>query len=193
MAPPPHELSPPPLAPSATKKRLGLATGLEKAGSRKLVLKPKGELSSSRSYSVKLTLDARAPARPSAAASSSSNADYVQQALTTLTRATRAILCTQPTPESLQALYTLCENAVSSGNSTAQLLYDRIRLEVERQTVEVRKELNQGAQEEGEESWLTRWDQQAKRFREQVLLIRSVFLHLDRTYVLREPGLLSLW
>lgn len=82
---------------------------------------------------------------------------------------------------------------MSSGNSTAQLLYDRIRLEVERQTVEVRKELVKGAQEEGEESWLTRWDQQAKRFREQMLLIRSVSLHLDRTYVLREPGLLSLW
>jgi hypothetical protein len=35
---------PPPA--SSTKKRLGLATGLEKSGSKKLVLKPKGEYTS---------------------------------------------------------------------------------------------------------------------------------------------------
>lgn len=90
-------------------------------------------------------------------------------------------------------MYTLCENAVSSGASTAQSLYDRIRLEVERQTVEIRKELISSGAEGSEEQWLAGWEAQAKRFLEQVLLIRSVFLHLDRTYVLKEPGLLSLW
>ncbi|ORY70774.1 Cullin family-domain-containing protein [Leucosporidium creatinivorum] len=170
VAPPP---GPPPA--SSTKKRLGLATGLEKAGSKKLVLKPKARTST-----------------PSSSTSHPDASSYLQQSLVTLTRATRAILTTQPTPESLQALYTLCENAVSNGAATAQTLYDRIRLEVERQTVEVRKELV-NAGDESEETWLGRWETTAKRYLEQVLLIRSVFLHLDRTYVLKEQGLLSLW
>jgi hypothetical protein len=33
-----------PIPPPPVKKRLGLSTGLEKAGSKKLVLKPKGSL-----------------------------------------------------------------------------------------------------------------------------------------------------
>ena len=64
----------------------------------------------------------------------------MNQALQTLIRAVRAILSTppEPIPESLQALYSLCEGLVGmySGetpkNSAAQTLYDRIRIEVER-------------------------------------------------------------
>lgn len=181
--------------PPVVKKRLGLSTGLEKAGSKKLVLKPKGTVMDRNRYDSQLLSVHRPTARTSTPADP---AAFLSQTLTTLTRAARAILTSTPTPESLQALYTLCEQAVSSGPSTSQTLYDRVRLEIERQTGEVRRKLmscsdGDAVADSQLETWLRLFDEQSRQFLDQVLLVRSVLLHLDRTYVLQSPTLLSIW
>lgn len=136
------------------------------------------------------------PARSSAAPDRTA---LTNQAVLTLTRAVRAIQSRppQPTPESLQTLYGLCEAAVAAGPQTCQLLYDRIRMEIERETGELRKILAgsaDGMMHEGqEEKWMNEFEREGKRFLDQVLLIRSIFLQLDRTYVLNSAGLLSIW
>ncbi|GAA6031535.1 hypothetical protein JCM8097_006505 [Rhodosporidiobolus ruineniae] len=160
--------SPPP------SKRLGLASGLDKSKAKKLTLKPKSRTST---------------------ADPTSTANH---AVLTLTRAVRAIQSRppQPTPESLQALYTLCEAAVANGSSTCQTLYDRIRLEIERHAGDVRRTLaaaGDGAVEGHEESWLGEFEREGKLFLDQMLLVRSIFLQLDRTWVLSTPGMLSIW
>lgn len=118
------------------------------------------------------------------------------QAVQTLTRAVRAIQSRppQPTPESLQSLYTLCEAAVASGPQTCQLLYDRIKMEIERQAGEIRRVLTAAEASEGaEERWMGLCEEEGKRFLQQMLLVRSIFLQLDRTWVLQTPGVLSIW
>ena len=49
------------------------------------------------------------------------------------------------------------------------------------------------AVEGSDEGFLGVWEKEARLWIEQVLLIRSVFLHLDRTWVIDQPGLLSIW
>lgn len=73
-------------------------------------------------------------------------------------------------------------------------MYDRIRMEIERQVGDIRKELCRGEVGKGtEEEWMRLLELEWKRFLEQMLLIRSIFLHLDRTFVLQSAGLLSIW
>ncbi|GAA5975364.1 hypothetical protein JCM5350_006451 [Sporobolomyces pararoseus] len=161
--------------PPSGKKRLGLSSGQDKNGTKKLTLKAKPRSTPPQSQT-----------------------DFISSALVTLTRAVRAIQSRppQPTPESLQALYTLCEAAVASGPSNSQTLYDRIRMEIERQAGEIRRVLLSDQNEETtgkEESWLAGFDKEGKQFLNQMLLVRSIFLQLDRTYVLQSPALLSIW
>ena len=118
--------------------------------------------------------------------------EYYPQSITTLTRAARAILTSTPTSESLQALYTLCEHCVAGGSTYAHSLYDKLGLELERQAVSVKRALADDAIA-APEDWLQRFELESKRFMDQALLVRSVFLYLDRTHVLQTPGLLSIW
>ncbi|GAA5889294.1 hypothetical protein JCM6882_000698 [Rhodosporidiobolus microsporus] len=162
--------------PLASSKRLGLASGGDKGKVKKLTLKPKART-------------------PTAAPSSESVAS---QAVVTLTRAVRAIHSRppQPTPESLQALYTLCEAAVASGAGTSQTLYDRVKMEIERAVRDVRRALSAAGAEETEgkeERWLGEFEREGKTFLQQMSLSRSILLQLDRTFVLQTPGLLSIW
>ncbi|GAA5832696.1 hypothetical protein JCM11251_005725 [Rhodosporidiobolus azoricus] len=164
--------------PLASSKRLGLASGADKGKVKKLTLKPK----------------TRTTPTPSPSTSDSVS----QQAIITLTRAVRAIHSRppQPTPESLQALYTLCEAAVASGSGTSQTLYERVKMEVERAVGDVRRALSResDAGEDGkEERWLSDFEKEGKTFLQQISLSRSILLQLDRTFVLQTPGLLSIW
>ncbi|POY71627.1 hypothetical protein BMF94_5320 [Rhodotorula taiwanensis] len=167
-------MPPPPL--SGSSKRLGLTSGVDKSKVKKLTLKPK-------SRDV-----------PSVDPTTLTN-----QAVLSLTRAVRAIQSRppQPTPDSLQSLFSQCELAVSSGPQTCQLLYDRIRMEIERQAREIRRALagheGETLAEGQEEQWIGSFEREGKQFLDQMLLIRSIFLHLDRSYVLSSPGLLSIW
>ncbi|SCV71431.1 BQ2448_3019 [Microbotryum intermedium] len=155
------------------RKRLGLTTGLEKATVKKLVLKA--------------TPRATPPPDPSI---------RISQAIVALTRAARAILTVQPTPESLQALYGLCQQVVIGGASYAQELYDRLKLELERGSGQLRRDLLQivtPATSLKDEDVLAQIEERLKKFLDQTLLIRSVFLYLDRAYVLPLPTLLGIW
>jgi cullin-4 len=101
----------------------------------------------------------------------------------------------------------------------AQTLYDRIRIEVERKVGESGGVLR--GLDAGGEAWLTEVERTWQSFREKMvgptirvcvflsqvsttalmhcrrlslqLMVRSIFLHLDRTYVLQNAQLLSLW
>lgn len=124
----------------------------------------------------------------------------MNQAIVNLTRAVRAIQARppQPTPDSLQSLFTQCEMAVASGPQTCQLLYDRIKMETERQTGEIRRALagpggDDTLMEGQEEHWMEQFQREGKQFLDQVLLVRSIFLYLDRTFVLSSAELLSIW
>lgn len=165
--------APPP--PSGTK-RLGLTSGVDKSKVKKVTLKP----------------------RPRATPAADPTA-LVNQAVVNLTRAVRAIQSRppQPIPDSLQSLFTQCEMAVASGPQTCQLLYDRIKMETERETGEIRRALvgsgDEPLMEGQEEHWMEQFQREGKQFLDQVLLVRSIFLYLDRTYVLSSAELLSIW
>jgi len=68
-------------------------------------------------------------------------------------------------------------------------------MEIERQAGEIRRVLNNtgGTSTGTEEKWLKEFETEGKQFLDQMLLVRSIFLQLDRTYVLQSPGLLSIW
>ena len=104
----------------------------------------------------------------------------------------------QPVPESLQALYSLCEGCVPAATAQnahyglAQDLYDRIKLELERKVVSIKQTLSRAADLDAQE-YLKLLEAEWKAFSEQLGMIRSIFLHLDRTYVLSQKSLLSIW
>jgi cullin-4 len=69
-------------------------------------------------------------------------------------------------------------------------------MEIERQAGEIRRVLlsDESDQMTGkEEKWLGEFEKEGRQFLNQMLLVRSIFLQLDRTYVLQSPALLSLW
>ncbi|GAA5899821.1 hypothetical protein JCM8208_004573 [Rhodotorula glutinis] len=193
--PPPRATAPAALAPtpssSSSSRRIGLASGVDRTKVRSIHLGPS---------KTKLALGSDPTQAPKAA-----------DPLATLARAARAILARppQPTPESLQALYSLTEHVVTKGSDPAQQLYDRLRLELERAAGDLRRSLAApvpdsaasattassalGDKAAAHEAWIKLFDDEVGRFGDQVLLVRSVFLHLDRTYVLQSPALLSIW
>ncbi|GAA6057300.1 hypothetical protein JCM3770_001707 [Rhodotorula araucariae] len=188
MASPPHKMTkllhtdtpPPPLSSSSSSsRRLGLTSGVDRSKVRKLAL--------------------GAASRPATAAAARSDpTSLATTALATLTRAVRAIYARppQPVPESLQGLYSLCETAVAAGPHTAQALYDRIRLELERQCATIRRTLADNdphSTDVNDDRWVARFEDEARHFADQLLLVRSILLPLDRTYVLQSPTLLSIW
>ncbi|GAA5935007.1 hypothetical protein JCM3775_004674 [Rhodotorula graminis] len=186
----PAALSPTPSS-SSSSRRIGLASGVDRTKVRSIQLGPSKN---------KLALGSK-PTNPHKAV----------DPLATLARAARAILSRppQPTPESLQALYSLTEHVVHKGNDAAQQLYDRLRLELERAAGDLRRSLAApvpdsaatatadgsalGVKASAHEAWIKLFVDEVGRFGDQVLLVRSVFLHLDRTYVLQSSALLSIW
>lgn len=70
-------------------------------------------------------------------------------------------------------------------------------MEIERQTGEIRRALagtrGESLSEGQEEQWMGAFEREGKQFLDQMLLVRSIFLHLDRSYVLAAPDLFSIW
>lgn len=146
------------------------------------------------------------------ARSSTDNSDFASNALATFTRSIRAITSVppQPTPESFSSLYSLCEGCVPVATSStnagsgnlAQTLYDRIRIELERKVGEVKRALvknlppwseQDGPTDDAAEVWLQQLNEEWNAFSQQLSLIRAIFTHLDRTFVLQRKSLLSIW
>ncbi|KAK4056958.1 hypothetical protein OIO90_001858 [Microbotryomycetes sp. JL221] len=178
--------SPPPPSTPSGRQRLGLTTNTQQSTVKKLTLKPKA-----------------VPNRQT---------QDPLQAQMTLTRSARAILTSTPTPESLQSLSTLCQRLIAAGSNHSLSLYDKLRLEIEKATTLIRKRLIQSKPVDLQydeqtsflssstttttnqlDQWLQTFQTESKQFLNQILLIRAVFLFLDRTFVLHNKDLLSIW
>lgn len=120
---------------------------------------------------------------------------FTNDGIITLTRAVRAITSNppQPVPESLQALFQLCDFIVLNGRNSSQSLYDKIKMEIEKQASQIRKSLAELTSTENQESWLRNLKLEWKRYCDALILVRSVFLGLDRGFILNSVGLLSIW
>lgn len=99
----------------------------------------------------------------------------MSQSLSTLTRAVRAILADppEPTPESLQSLYALCESLIGPAASaaqrdTAQTLYDRVRIEIERKVGDYATHLRKSNDTDGQ-VWLVQLQSIWKSFNEKIV------------------------
>lgn len=151
----------------------------------------------------KLSVKVNTPRSPASA-----SADFNTKALSTLTRAIRAINANPPesTPESLQALCSLSEGYISTDPHNAQTLYDKIRLELERRIGEIARILSSSSdlpatsslldkrsQASSAQNWLMSLDNEWQTFQHQLNMVRGVFVHLDRGYVLAHKDLFSIW
>ncbi|KAH8924202.1 hypothetical protein BT69DRAFT_96896 [Atractiella rhizophila] len=93
-----------------------------------------------------------------------------------------------------QTLYSTCEGLVTSATKEDnEMLYDGVRAEVELKAAKVVEDLEQRVAVGREEEWLAHVDSELKAYFRKVLVMRAVFLPLDRNYVLKRPNLLSLW
>ncbi|GAA5969499.1 hypothetical protein JCM11641_008134 [Rhodosporidiobolus odoratus] len=164
--------SAPPLQTST--KRIGLATAKNASGASKGVKK----------LSLKHKTSTAGP----------SSLTSTAPAVLTLTRAVRAIGARppQPTPVSLQALYTTCESLSTSPSACADL-YERVKMELERVAGESRRTLSTGGDAEEGERWLGEVQTEGEGYLRKSGLVRSVLLGLDRGWALQSPGVESLW
>jgi len=148
----------------------------------------------------------------SAQSASQSTEGFAQQALGVFVRSIRAITSdpSVATPESLQTLYSLCEGYLSahSGDSSVQagLLYDKIRLELEKSVVSIKRRLLNLIEQQSSQcaatdediyqakfSWLAALKDRWIIFTARLSMIRSIFLPLDRDYIFNTKGLLPIW
>ena len=104
---------------------------------------------------------------------------YEVSALQMLIRAVQAILSDppEPTTESLQALYSLCEGLVGTAStqsqtSVSQTLYDRTRIQIERKVGEYATALSRTVLDSVDgEGWLTQLDTIWHSFNEKMVSI----------------------
>lgn len=187
----------------AVNKNTARPLRLKGAGEIKKQEAPCGASISSKKLNIKkATPLASARSAPSATAASVS---FDSNALATLTRCVRAINAVPPQPigDSLQSLCSLCEGYISSKNEHASILYDRIRIEVERRVGEIKHTLLSSSLLPGSSSigavsgnvpeWLALLHEQWLTFENQLNMVRGIFLHLDRGFVLQRKDLLSIW
>ncbi|CAG8438138.1 568_t:CDS:10 [Ambispora leptoticha] len=112
--------------------------------------------------------------------------NYEELTWAKLQKAIRAIHNSQPASDSLEELYKACENLCL--HKMANSLYERLKNEIEVHIV------NEHANNPAESDiFLLSINQLWKDHQQQMGLIRSIFLYLDRTYVLRNSGIASLW
>ncbi|ORX45430.1 cullin-4-like protein [Piromyces finnis] len=99
-----------------------------------------------------------------------------------------AIFNTAPLSDSLEGLYTLCENLCKYDYSSS--LYQNIRNELieylKQEFINISKKLD-------EQNFLVSLSYLWTSFCKKLIMIRSIFLYLDRTYALREVKAGSLW
>nr|KAJ3417426.1 Cullin-4 [Polyrhizophydium stewartii] len=106
-----------------------------------------------------------------------------------LRRAVEAIHARRPVPDGLEELYKACENLChhnKQGN-----LYRRLEAVLQEHVVAELATLKQNVG--GDANALRVLDECWRSYCQQMILIRSIFLYLDRTYVLQTPSLRSLW
>ncbi|KAG0233962.1 Cullin-4A [Actinomortierella wolfii] len=115
--------------------------------------------------------------------------DYEQETWKVLQQAVRAIQESRPVSSSLEELYKTCENLCHQKLSDS--LYKKLSDECERHVKQVAEGLlaNTSERDIFLEAVNTAWTQHCQ----QMIMIRSIFLYLDRTFALQTLGVSSLW
>ncbi|KAG9293661.1 hypothetical protein G9A89_018998 [Geosiphon pyriformis] len=106
-----------------------------------------------------------------------------------LQTAVRAIHNKQAVEDSLEELYKACENLCLHKLSSS--LYERLKNECETHVINELEKLLSNVTEN--EVFLAAMNQCWLDHQQQMGLLRSIFLYLDRTYVLQTSGVASLW
>ena len=116
-------------------------------------------------------------------------ANYEEETWKVLQQAVRAIQNSKPVASSLEELYKTCENLCHQKYGDS--LYKKLSAECERHVKDVLQTLleNNGAQDDFLEAVHTAWTKHCR----QLIMIRSIFLYLDRTYVIQTLGVSSIW
>ncbi|KAF9150333.1 Cullin-4 [Linnemannia schmuckeri] len=115
--------------------------------------------------------------------------DYELETWKVLQEAVRAIQESRPVPSSLEELYKTCENLCHQ--KYADSTYNRLKAEVESHVRTVVESLN--ADQSEKESFLEHVHRAWTDHCRQLIMIRSIFLYLDRTFVLQTLGVSSIW
>ncbi|KAI8802568.1 Cullin [Cladochytrium replicatum] len=107
-----------------------------------------------------------------------------------LKRAVNAIQQEIPFPDGLEELYRACENLCQ--HKMAEKLYIRLHRECE---VHIQKELSKlkESARSPQTNFLEGINEVWTKYCQQTLMIRGIFLYLDRTYILQRPELSSIW
>ncbi|XP_040567702.1 cullin-4A [Lepeophtheirus salmonis] len=118
--------------------------------------------------------------------------DFVSKSLEKLRRATLAIQTSEPirdaTLEELyQAVETLC------AHDAAQRVYADLKALVEAHVETVREFLTPGGESLDKLIFMKKMNASWTSHCRQMIMTRSIFLFLDRTYVLQNPSVLSIW
>lgn len=115
--------------------------------------------------------------------------DYELETWKVLQEAVRAIQESRPVPSSLEELYKTCENLCHQ--KYADSTYNRLKAEVESHVRTVVESLN--ADQTEKEPFLEHVHRAWTDHCRQLIMIRSIFLYLDRTFVLQTLGVSSIW
>ncbi|KAF9434313.1 Cullin-4B [Entomortierella beljakovae] len=115
--------------------------------------------------------------------------DYELETWKVLQQAVHAIQCSQPVTSSLEELYKTCENLCHQKYGDS--LYKKLSIEVEGHVQKVVERLlkNESNQDTFLEAVHSAWTDHCR----QLIMIRSIFLYLDRTFVLQTLGVTSIW
>ncbi|CAO3575148.1 unnamed protein product [Mortierella alpina] len=115
--------------------------------------------------------------------------DYELETWKVLQQAVRAIQESKPVASSLEELYKTCENLCHQKYGDS--LYKKLSAEVESHVQKVVEELlrNNSDQDTFLEAVHAAWTDHCR----QLIMIRSIFLYLDRTFVLQTLGVSSIW
>ncbi|CAG8559228.1 15498_t:CDS:10 [Funneliformis caledonium] len=116
-------------------------------------------------------------------------ANYEEETWSKLRTAVQAIFNCQRIGTSLEELYKACENLCL--HKMASSLYNRLAGEIEEHLKEEKTKLVSNLNEN--DTFLIVVNKCWMAHCEQMGLIRSIFLYLDRTYVLQTSGVISIW
>ena len=118
--------------------------------------------------------------------------NYEDEAWSKLQLAIDAIVSKQPTDFGREELYGMVENICI--HKKGARLYQRLHVECERHVAAHLEQLQLRSRCMGnDEAFLAVVERAWADFCNMVLTIRSIFLYLDRSYVIHTPGLRSIW
>lgn len=115
--------------------------------------------------------------------------NYGEEAWLKLQEAIQAVHSRRAISYSLEELYKAVENSCSHGMSA--MLYNKLKTECELYMACQLPEFNQDML--NDQSYLLVVDKQWRAFCHQMIMIRSIFLYLDRTYAVPHQSLPALW